>query len=173
MINVDKNIKIVPETTKTKNDSNILDKNLKNASGELITPSNQSNLNFTYQALGDYTISLASNFRSTASNTAGFSIKNGGKLTLGDSQYDELDISISQGGYLAFDGNSGHDIYGPLIMVNDGGSLEANAGITFTNNKIAGSVSAHGRTQAHRLPSRPRSRPRAGNLRRWRRRLSR
>ena len=129
-INVDKNISIVSETTKTKNDSNIIDKNLKKPDGTSVG-------NFTYQPVGDYTITLASNFADNNSNTSGFVIENGGRLQLGDPQYDEEDITISLGGFLAIDGNAGHEINGSLVEIQSGGELEANAGVTIGNNATA------------------------------------
>ena len=133
-INVNKNIKIVAETANTKNDDNILDKNLKKANGTLITPSNQSSLNFRYYPTGDYTISLASSFGDNSNNTSGFIVKNGGSLSFGSEQYDEADISVLKGGFLGLDGNSGHEINGSLVEVQNGGTFNANAGVTIGNN---------------------------------------
>ena len=108
-INVEKNIKIMAETAATKNDDNILDKNLRNANGSLI---NQSTMNFRYHPLGDYTISLVSSFGDNSNNTSGFIVKNGGNLSFGDEQYNEADVSVLNGGFIGLDGNGGHEING-------------------------------------------------------------
>ena len=126
-IDIDKDISIVSETTKTKNDSNVVDSNLKNESGTSVS-------GFTYQPVGDYTISLASNFVDNNSNTSAFVIKNGAVFRLGNSEYTEEDITISLGGFLALDGNGGHGINGSLIEIQNGGELEANAGVIIANN---------------------------------------
>lgn len=136
-INIDKNITIVPETTKTKNDSNVVDSNLKNPQGGSVN-------GFTYQPLGDYTISLVSSFDSNTNNTSAFVVKPNGVLTFGDAQYEEEDITISLGGYLALDGNSGHAINGSLIDIEDGGRLEANAGTIISNNKSTTGINGAG-----------------------------
>ncbi len=136
-IDVDKEVTIVSETTKTRNDSNVLDGAFKDPNGVTLT-------HFRYQPLGDYTVSLTSTFGDNANNTSGFIVEDGGTLHLGDSAYREEDISISLGGYLAFDGNSGHKVNGALVRVKDGGILKANAGVGITNNAVNNNINGAG-----------------------------
>ena len=127
-ININKDITLLSETTKTKNDSNVVDSNLKNANGSTVS-------GFTYQPLGDYTVTLVSNFADIAGNTSGFIVENGAVLHLGNSQYAEEDVTTLNGGFLGIDGNGGHEINGSLIEIQNGGELEANAGVTIGNNE--------------------------------------
>ena len=129
-INIDKTVNLLSETTSSKNAANVIDGAWKDSDGNTITTLE------TYQPLGDYTIALASTFANDRTNTAGFEIKNGGKLILGDSNVTAETISTTEGGKLTIDGNSGYKINGALFYVASGGEFDANYGTTISNNSV-------------------------------------
>lgn len=129
-IQINKTVNLLSETTTSKNAANVIDGTWKDANGNTITSFQ------TYQPLGDYTIALASSFGDIASNTAGFVIKNGAKLVLGDSEATAETISTTQGGKITIDGNSSYKINGPLFDVEDGGTFDACYGTTISNNAV-------------------------------------